>query len=354
MCFTIFFIIRISSSLELMPSAFIKEQAELLYRTKDTFGVLQRIRDKYALSSFPSQMSRVKEEWYKYEDRHEDFQKNFNHGLKSLISKQVPERFVREYRQFENDDMKEQLRKSKAASAGILTDSRRTNHALARIRILPEYMSDYRLTKDDITKHNVRSEKCLEKRAMDCVVVDHGDRLVSKCQTIIKQLKEDPFVVAAAIAVLCGRRSIEILKLGTFHPCPRGSYSSSFEGAAKKRGVEVDQQYIPLLVKYKYLKPAIDRVRESVDVDGMTNSEINSKYSHKLGDAAKILTTNLQTRFHDLRAIYGCITHKCFKNNCSINIWLKKVLMHDNIDTSVFYSRCKVHGCTYNLGEWEV
>ena len=337
-----------------MPSVFITDQAELLYRTKDTFGVLQRLRDKYALSSFPSQMSRVKEEWYKYGDRHEHFEKMFTHGLQSLLSQHVSEKFVSQYRKFYDDDIKEQLRKSKAASAGCLTGSRRTDHALAKIKILPEYMYDYKLTKDDIAKNNVRSEKCLEKRAMDCVVVKDGEQLVSQCRGIVKALKEDVFVIAAALAVLCGRRGIEILKLGTFKACPRGSYSSSFEGSAKKRGAGFDETDIPLLVKFKYLKPAIEHVRRSVDVENMTNSQINSKFSHKLGDAAKILMDNLHTRFHDLRAVYGCITHELFENNCSINIWLKRVLMHDTIDTSVFYSRCKVHKCKSSLGKWEV
>lgn len=337
-----------------MPSVFITDQAELLYRTKDTFGVLHRLRDKYALSSFPSQMSRVKEEWYQYEDRHKHFEKMFTHGLQSLLSQNVSEKFVSQYRQFHRDGIKEQLRKSKAASAGGLTGSRRTDHALAKIKILPEYMYDYKLTKDDIAKNNVRSEKCLEKRGMDCVVVQDGEKLVSQCQQILKALKEDVFVIAAAIAVLCGRRSIEILKLGTFKECPRGSYSSSFEGAAKKRGAGFEETDIPLLIKFKYLKPAIDHVRRFAKVDDMTNSQINSKFSHKLGDAAKILMDNLDTRFHDLRAVYGCITHEFFENNCSINIWLKKVLMHDNIDTSVFYSRCKVHNCKSSLGGWKI
>ena len=86
-----------------MPSAFIKDQAELLYRTKDTFGVLQRIRDKYALSSFPSQMSRVKEEWYQYQDRHENYEKMYSRGLQSLVNQQVSARFISQYRQFHKD-----------------------------------------------------------------------------------------------------------------------------------------------------------------------------------------------------------------------------------------------------------
>lgn len=56
-----------------MPSKFIKMQAELLHRTKDAKPVLDNLRKKYALSSFPSQMSRVKVEWCKFEDRHADF-----------------------------------------------------------------------------------------------------------------------------------------------------------------------------------------------------------------------------------------------------------------------------------------
>lgn len=337
-----------------MPSEFIKNQAELLYRTKDTFGVLQRIRDKYALSSFPSQMSRVKEEWFKYDDRHEDYRKMYNRGLKSLVDQQISERHIQQFRDFDDDTIKEQLRKSRLASSGKLTGSRRTDSAIANIRILPEYMSDYRLTKDDIAKNNARSEKCLEKRAMNCIVVKDGEAILRKCRQIVKDLKEDTFVIAAATAVLCGRRSIEILKIGHFRPCSRGPFSCMFEGAAKKRGLGSEKRSIPLLIKFKYLKPSIDHIRSKLPVDDLTNSEINSKFSHKLGDAAKILMTCLETRFHDLRAVYGCITHQLFENTCSINIWLKKVLMHDNIDTSVFYSRCKVENLNENLGRWDV
>lgn len=338
-----------------MPSAFIEEQAELLHRTKDTFGVLQRIRDKYALSSFPSQMTRVKEVWYSYGDRHENFEKMYKKGLKSLVSQGVSSRFIQQYKDFHSDGIKEQLRKRKLAAAEKYTGSRRTDRAIASIPILPEYMHDYKLTKDDIVKNNARSEQCLETRAMSCVMVENTDKLVSKCCDIVKKLDEDVFIIAAAIAVLCGRRSIEILKTGSLQDCKRrGCYSALFDGAAKKRGVQSKAIEIPLLIKFKYLKPAVDHVRSEINVRGLTNSKINAKYSHKLGDAAKLLMEKLDARFHDLRAVYGCVTHQVFRNTCSINIWLKKVLMHDNIDTSVFYSRCKISKCTLNLGKWEV
>lgn len=65
-----------------MPSEFIVSQAEILHRTKDSFGVLKKIRDKYALSSFPSQMTRVKQEWMKFGERHGQFEDMFNAGLR--------------------------------------------------------------------------------------------------------------------------------------------------------------------------------------------------------------------------------------------------------------------------------
>ena len=336
-----------------MPSAFICSQAELLVRTKDTFSVLQNIRDKYALSSFPSQMSRVKEEWYSFADRHKDFDAMCNRGLKYLIDERVSSKYLEQYKNFVRDDIKTQLAKSKKASSGEgLTGSRRTDSAISRIRILPEYMEDYRLSKDDITKIKTRSSESLDKRAMDCIIVENGEELVRRCTRILKDLTEDVFLVVAATAVLCGRRSIEILRVGEFEQCYRGEYSCAFSGGAKKRDIESSPCEIPLLIKCKYIKRAIDFIRERVDIKDMTNSQINSKYSHKLGDSAKILLNSLHTRFHDLRAIYGTITHHCFHNKCSINVWLKRVLLHENIDTSVFYSRCKVSNNGKTIGEW--
>lgn len=337
-----------------MPSEFIRSQAELLVRTKDTFAVLQNIRDKYALSSFPSQMSRVKDEWYTHEDRHEEFESMYRHGLKSLVDSQVSSKYINQYREFHKDDMKEQIAKSKKAYAGVLSGSRRTDAAIARIKILPEYMNDYHLSKDDIIKNKARSSESLDKRAMDCIIVENGDELVHRCKQILQSLSEDVFVVVAALAVLTGRRSIEILSMGEFRKGSRGEYSCLFSGGAKKRDLESIPCEIPILVKFKYIKRAIDFIRGRIDISDMTNSEVNSKYSHKLGDSAKILLGSLDTRFHDLRAVYGTITHACFENTCSINIWLKRVLLHETIDTSVFYSRCKVGKCRTVIGEWDV
>ena len=339
-----------------MPSHFILSQAKLLYETKDSLLVLQNLRDKYALSSFPSQMTRVKEEWFRYEDRHERFEKMYHHRLNALVADRVSSKFIDQFKDFKMDGIKVQLEKAKKAAKGELTGSRRTDAAIAKMRILPEYMKDYKLTATDLQNNTKLTTKFLEKRAMNCIKIEDGDELVSRCRKIIAELTENVFIIAAALAVLCGRRSIEILKVGQFKISGgnRDSYSCRFAGCAKKRGFQDKFKVIPLLIKFKYVHRALDHVRDRICVEDMTNSDINAKFSHKLGDSAKILTNSLETRFHDLRAIYGCLTHSMFQNNCSINIWLKLVLMHDNIDTSVFYSRCKVENCTKTIGKWHV
>ena len=336
-----------------MPSKFIKSQAELLYKTKDSFLVLQNIRDKYALSSFPSQMSRVKFQWFEYEEHHEKFNSAYKSSLKNLKSQNISSKFTKQFEEFGNDNIKEQLRKQHIAKKGNLTGSSRTDVAISQLKILPSYMDNYKLTPEDMEKNNELSSQCIEKRSMDSIIIDDADSLLRKCQKILKDLDDDVFIILAAVAVVCGRRSIELLKLGEFSPSSKGEYSCRFKGAAKKRGQCNETIDIPLLVKYKYFERAMILIRSQIIVKGLPNSGINAKYSHKMGDASKILLESLNVTFHDLRAVYGTISHQAFKNTWSINIWLKNVLAHETVDTSIFYSRCKVHKCTVRFADWK-
>jgi len=337
-----------------MPSEFIVSQSELLYKTNDVFLVLQNLRDKYTISSFPSQMSRVKDEWFKYKDYSDKYSNSLSYGLKYLKKEGISSKFIDQYITFGNDDMKTQLKKRKLAEKQNLTGSSRTDRTISEIPILPTYMDDYKLTKTDSSNANSSSSKNLEERSKECIQVKDCDKLLEKCHNIVKNLENDVFLTAAALSVLCGRRSIEILKTGVFNPSKNGAYSCLFSGMAKKRSCDGKECPIdiPLLIKYKYVEKCIEYIRSIIDVQSMSNTEVNSKYSHRLGDASKILMDTLNVRFHDLRAMYGNITHETFENTWSINIWLKKVLIHDTIDTSLFYSRCKIENCNLKLGEW--
>ena len=340
-----------------MPSKFILEQAEILHRTKDAKPVLDNLRNKYALSSFPSQMSRVKVEWCKFGERHEQFYDIMEHAYRTACSSEntYPKRAIKEFRQYMKDDMILQMKKWRAAkSPAGLTGDEKLDDVICKVQLLPDYMKEYRLTDTDRTSSSELSKQSLETRSMDCIEIPDADQLVEKCVEKIKANTECPFMLAACISLVCGRRSIEILKTGDFSEGTgdHSHFSCLFSGAAKKKVVCEDKCEIPLLVKYRYLKHAMRRIRERIPCENLTNQVVNARHSHKLGDAAKILTGNMKIRFHDLRGMYGMISHRMFKNNCSINIWLKKVLLHEALDTSIFYSRFKIDNCSTNRGEW--
>lgn len=336
-----------------MPSAFIVSQAELLHRTKDPFGVLQRLRDKYATTSFPSQMTRVKDVWMQFEERNGAFQDMFTAGLRSLKQQRLASAYLDKYTQFGTEDLKTQLRQQRIARRGEFSGSKRTDTVIAGLKVLPDYMSNYRLSADDKMTTNKLASESIESRSMKCVVVASAETLVARCVDTVKMLTDDTFMIVAAIGILSGRRSCEILRTGVFEQSSRGAYACSFNGAAKKRGCVQSTKQIPIPCKFKYLSRAVEHIRDKLDARSLTNTQLNARYSHKLGDAAKILTDSLETRFHDLRAVYATVSFNVFDNDCSVNIWMKKVLLHDSIETSVFYSRCKIENFPPKLGRWE-
>lgn len=335
-----------------MPSKFIVEQAELLRSTKDAELVLNNMRAKYAPSSFPSQMTRLKEQWYQFGERHDSFDEELQAGQRTLQNQRVATVYMNKYLQFGKADVKTQVCLQRIAAKGDFSGSKRTDTVITNINVLPAYMSLYRLSKADKERSCKLAASSLEARSMKCVEVDNADALVRRCIGIATNLTEDPFLITAAVGVLCGRRSCEILRMGVFEPSSRGAHACLFHGAAKKRGVAARGEHIPILCNFKHLNTAVDHVRGRINTRSLTNTQMNAKYSHKLGDAAKILLESLETRFHDLRAVYAMITHSVFENTCSVNLWLKKTLLHDTIETSVFYSRCKVRNCPAALGKW--
>ena len=341
-----------------MPSKFIVEQAELLYNTKDAKLVLDNLRDRYALSSFPSQMSRVKIEWCKYGERHQDFFRSMDavYSAASSPDSVCSKRTVKELKQYIRDDLITQMKKWRSAkSPGGFSGNSKIDELICQVPLIPDYMKEYRLTETDRNSCSDLAKKSLETRSMDCVDIPDADDLLERCIGKIKDNNDSVFIIAACLSVVCGRRSIELLKTGKFTEGSeaRAPYSCFFSGAAKKKVVCEDNSEIPLLTKYKYIKQALRRVREKIPCESLTNSQINARYSHKLGDAAKIITNNLSIRFHDLRCIYGMLSHLKFENNCSINVWLCKALCHEALDTSIFYSRCKIGKCEKgSLGRW--
>lgn len=337
-----------------MPSKFILEQAELLYRSQNPDIVLENLREQYAQSSFPSQMSRVKDAWAEFNDRNHNFYKEFEEGLAKLQKSDVSKHIIKEYKRFGKDEMTDQMKKARSARSGEFSGDEMVDMIIGGIPLLPGYMDEYKLSAKDKSDYKEMSSSNIEKRLMECIEIDDADNLLERVKKTIKECDtHDPFTVACCLSLVCGRRTIELLKTGIYSESSRGSLACSFSGAAKKKKrCVLDECDIPLLIKFKYFAKGLGYVRSKIDCDGLTNAQINAKYSHKLGDATKLYFKIDKIRFHDLRGLYGMISHLAFDNNCSINIWLQKSLLHTQINTSVFYSRFKIKGLRKEIGKW--
>lgn len=68
---------------------------------------------------------------------------------------------------------------------------------------------------------------------MECVLVEDANALMERCKGIAKSLEEDVFIKAAAVSVLCGRRFIEIFKIGKFSASTKGSRAIKRGNGAK-------------------------------------------------------------------------------------------------------------------------
>ena len=97
-------------------------------------------------------------------------------------------------------------------------------------------------------------------------------------QTAFNLIKSDCWSeIAAGLAVVTGRRVIEILKTAQFDLV--SLYSVIFTGAAKRRNESVPLTFeIPTLIPASDVIDAISRLRGQLDTESLTNRQINDKY----------------------------------------------------------------------------
>jgi hypothetical protein len=119
------------------------------------------------------------------------------------------------------------------------------------------------------------------------------DRPDAIAQTALDLLKSDKWSdIAAALAVVTGRRISEVLKTARFELV--STYSVMFVGAAKRRQESLPLQFeIPTLVEASLVIDAIARLRSLLDTQGLTNRQINDKYE-------QIVARTCDRHFRDL------------------------------------------------------
>jgi Telomere resolvase len=179
----------------------------------------------------------------------------------------------------------------------------------------------------------------LEAKSVQSIPVQASD-LISKCKLTLKDTRANPFDTAAALGLITGSRTVELLKTATF--TSKDEHSVLFSGQAKKGDLAEPVSYeIPVLAPPELINSALARLRAAKDCSVITNRDVNLRYANSCNAGARRLLGK-EYHFHTLRGIYAVIAHNCcLPHRYSQNAFVAKVLGHASWGSSLHY--CCIH-----------
>jgi integrase len=188
----------------------------------------------------------------------------------------------------------------------------------------------------------IRTGRAKEVLREDMLQIDVG-RLFAKLLPYLSDPKAKWYQLASALLLATGRRTIEVMKLGSFHLAkdhdPDG-YKCIFDGQAKQKIEQIGAYEIPLLAPFSLVNAALKKLRNLKPTDTMTSEKVNANYGRSINSW---LNTNIGLNPHALRGAYAMITHKMLKGKKpSLIGHIAKVLGHVSDNNAIYYQRLDV------------
>lgn len=205
---------------------------------------------------------------------------------------------------------------------------------------LKTVLSVYKLTEDEWSSINKKMDESKDEANEKQVIIKKTD--IDKLFDEVNKSNNISDLIVT-IMMTTGRRFIETI-ISTFKPS-NDQHHLLFSNRAKERpGKEYPPLRIPLL--YLTAKEVLDKIkllREKIvpKIKGFTNKEINSSYNKYTNDIVSKFLGN-GTSSHTLRKLYALMCYKEYKNDCSFNAYIKDVLGHDNLKTSLNYTTVRI------------
>lgn len=139
--------------------------------------------------------------------------------------------------------------------------------------------------------------------------------------------------VSLGLILLTGRRSVEILKTGTFEKVQSKKNEVLFSGQAKKRGENSQPYKIPILCAPNLVISALEWLRgEKHELLSITEKQLNTKCAAPLNTYSKQFQSWLGNGCtpHDLRKAYAAIAYGQTNKRDSFRGFAAKVLGHNS------------------------
>ena len=305
--------------------------ATSLEKNRDGKAVMQFLRKWYP-RSIASYASRLRTGWVKTHPHHKE--PAYEEALVALANMH-PE--VAAF--LERATLEQRVACHKKATKGMLLGEP-YDEIIAKMNPLPTFFADLVLTRKEGEEIAVRSNDKMEKKNEDIWCCEDPSVVLARFRAIAENPEDaKPFDLAVAIGVLTGRRMIEIFSTGTFAPIKGTRWITLFEGQAKKRGDNVVLR-IPLLAPLKVVQRALDVLRKAKPTKGMSNIDVNLKYSNRVNAASRELL-GASRSFHATRSLYASLAFRVFggSSDLGLNIasFTKRVLGHTSSSTALHY-----------------
>lgn len=357
-----------NSSTRYMPPA-LKELAEQLKHHRNAPEVLNELRVVYPkLNSFNTAVNKLRAYLITFEEHHPDYEGRMQELEQELIEiykdslgadgsggDQAVLNSLKFLYEFKGVPLRRQLHIVKKMRIGQMhTPMPTLQDKVEAVPLLPDYIKGLQLTQEEQTSVKRRTAEAQDIRSTNVLSIENPEDLVRSLTSVLRRRTSSTEDMCVAIALLTGRRTIEILRLGSFGTVKNHPRFLVFQGQAKTglttiasvTSDETKSYVIPTLcdgaLLVRRLRDVQDQVQAQLGTDPYANEKVNQKYSNKLGKAAKRLV-HPSFRFHDLRTLYGLITFEAFKpHTYSINAWIKKVLGHAGLGMSTHYTRMHI------------
>jgi Telomere resolvase len=233
-----------------------------------------------------------------------------------------------------NKDAVQRRLKSSPYSGHAMVDD-----LITSFTIFPEYINDLKVSVTERTALQKNATAALEAKSIESITVQASE-LISKCKATLRDTRANPFDTAAALALITGRRTVEIFKTAAFTPA--SEHSVMFCGQAKKGDLlEAIAYEIPVLAPHDLINSALVRLRAAKDCTELTNRDVNLRYASSSNSGARRLLGK-EHHFHTLRAVYAAVVYNCcLPHKYSLNAFVARVLGHATLGSSLNY--CNIH-----------
>ena len=231
--------------------------------------------------------------------------------------------------------------------------------ALDGLKLLPESMASFRLTKEQNLELKQAHKAALVSRNERVVTINDADKMLKRARELLETAKTtDTFAkIVLPLALVTGRRMSELLGGHARFDRTDDPHFVLFSGQLKKRAKAAPYK-IPILCDVDTLHHAYGMLRKKQAEKGVTTqltpNEVKRKYHGQLQyyikDGRTLPQLPTWSHFHDLRSCYSSYVFECFHVRTTFQRMAMAILGHDSIHESLSYGHVRLQNATVLRG----